>query len=297
MQVQFTCECGQVLRADVGQGGGTVQCPACGKLLSLAGPAAAPYGPRGYVPPAQATTASGTAIAALVFGLCSFIPGLGVLCAPPGVACGLAVLIRKLRGKGLGIAGLVTGLCGGALQVLLGLWVYAVVVQVQQSISSTFAAIATMPAVTTANILDEDIDQALRPTADLPPDEREAARVLAEARRLFAERDAAPGNRYQCLVLYAVHRERRGAKTFEDPNDTKLEQQARDELKKAIREKLDDGFDYQSKGQFKMAADTFGEVMALVPDPNTEVHSSAEINQDLCRRLQNALTVSPDDLE
>ena len=38
MQVEFACECGQVMRAEIGADAATVRCPACGQMLTVQPP-------------------------------------------------------------------------------------------------------------------------------------------------------------------------------------------------------------------------------------------------------------------
>ena len=62
----------------------------------------------GYSPPAQ-TGSSGLAIAALVLGVCGFIPVVGILTALVGIVLGIIVLAKHRPGKGLAIGGIASG--------------------------------------------------------------------------------------------------------------------------------------------------------------------------------------------
>jgi len=287
MQVQFTCECGQVMWADIGPGGGAVQCPACGKLLNVAGTAAAPYGPAGYAPAGPPTTASGKAIAALVFGLCSFIPGLGVLCAPVAIGLGIAALVKKLDGKGMSIAGIITGVCALGVQALIGLWVYWMVMAVTSFTSRAFSTLSTMPTVkATANGLDANqIDTSLHVSVVVPLSAERAEAELKRARQLYRDRDAQPGNRYRCLEAYARHLGHKGG-DFEDPQDAANVREVRQELAGKIGAKLKEAERLQLNAQWKKAENAYAEAMELVPDANNLIHLSAEGSRQSYRMIR-----------
>jgi uncharacterized RDD family membrane protein YckC len=74
--------------------------------------------------PAQPTETAASAIASLALGICSCLLLLGPLAGIPAVVCGHVALSNmkanpRLGGKGLAIAGLVTGYLGIAWPFLL----------------------------------------------------------------------------------------------------------------------------------------------------------------------------------
>jgi hypothetical protein len=123
MQVQFQWECGQAIRMEQSEGPRSLQCPTCGKMLTVAGSA----GPlHSYVAGRAAPQpAAGLSVAAMVFGICGIVPGLGVLAGPVGVVLGIVAMVKKRRGRGLAIAGIATGAASlFTVQVLVGLYIY-----------------------------------------------------------------------------------------------------------------------------------------------------------------------------
>ena len=136
--IRFSCECGKQLRVPDESAGGHITCPVCGRDVPIpdvaeAVPASqaeqeAAYADREFGP----TQTSGKAIASLVLGLvsfvCSFFTGI------PALILGIISLVEinrshgRIKGQGLAIGGIVTGLLGGLmfLPVLLGLLLPAV---------------------------------------------------------------------------------------------------------------------------------------------------------------------------
>jgi hypothetical protein len=150
MQVQFLCECGQAIRTEQGEGPLSVQCPTCGKVLTVAG-TAGPLYPAAWraAPPPPA----GISVTAMVLGICGVVPGLGVLAAPVGIVLGIIALAKKRRGRGFAIAGIAAG-AGGLLtvQLLTGGYVLFIVMMLSRlGAMGTRMAVApmTMPAPTT----------------------------------------------------------------------------------------------------------------------------------------------------
>jgi len=78
-------------------------------------PAPAPA-PGGYGP---AQRAVGLAIAALILGLCGFIPFLGFACGLVGILLAAIALAKKTTSGGLAIGGLITGILGIGMNVAL----------------------------------------------------------------------------------------------------------------------------------------------------------------------------------
>ena len=83
---------------------------------------------RAAVPESSRPT-SGKAIAALVLGICSFIPWMGVACALAAIVLG--ALARKEtgpagqgKGSGMATAGIVLGILGLLMHIVLGLIVF-----------------------------------------------------------------------------------------------------------------------------------------------------------------------------
>ena len=71
-----------------------------------------------YMPDGQ-KKAVGIAIAALVLGICGFIPWLGLLCGLTGIILGIIALAQGTSRKGLAVAGIVTGTAGPVLMIAL----------------------------------------------------------------------------------------------------------------------------------------------------------------------------------
>ncbi|MDY7011501.1 MAG: DUF4190 domain-containing protein [Planctomycetota bacterium] len=61
----------------------------------------------------------GIAVAALVLGICGFIPWFGLLCGLVGVILGIVALAQQTSRKGLAIAGIITGVTGPVLMIAL----------------------------------------------------------------------------------------------------------------------------------------------------------------------------------
>ena len=281
MEVEFACECGQMMRADIGAGPGTVRCPACGQMLTVGVPP-----PMAYAPP-ETKRASGKAVAALVFGLCSFVPGIGLLCAPVAIALGIAVLTRKLQGKGFGIAGIATGGVGLVAQTFLALWVYMMVMLFRGMARAVAVMPATAPAIVAAQAMaDVDIDRALTLEFSRPVDDKAAEAELAEARSLYARRDEAPGHAYRSLKQFALHLAHKGAEGLEDPKDAQMCQALREELARKIRKKLDEAQRSQEQGKWQKAEAAYGELMELVPDADNPIHASAASSKQTCRMFR-----------
>jgi hypothetical protein len=279
MEVEFACECGQMMRADVGPGPGTVRCPACGRMLTVGVPP-----PGAYAPP-QTKRASGKAVAALVFGLCGFIPGIGLLSAPVGIALGIAVLVKKLQGKGFGIAGIATGGAGLVVQTFLALWVYMMVVFFTGMARAVAAMPATAPAVVAAQAMaDVDIERALTLEFSRPVNDKAAEAELAEARSLYARRDEAPGHAYRSLKHFALHLAHKGIEGPEDPKNAAMCKALRQELAGKIRRKLDEAQRFQEQGKWQKAEAAYGELMEIVPDADNPIHASAASSRETCRK-------------
>ncbi len=281
MEVEFTCECGQVMRADIGAGPGKVRCPACGQVLTVGVPQPA------YAPPARKPT-SAKAVAALVFGLCSFIPGIGLLCAPVGIGLGIAVLVKKLQGKGFGIAGIATGGVGLVAQTFLGLWVYMMVVLFTGMARTMTAMATTAPTSAAAQQLTQtDLNQALKLRFSRILDDKAAEAELAEARSLYARRDEAPGNAYRSLKHFALHLAHKGIEEPEDPKDAATCKALREELAGKIRRKLDEAERLQQRGEWRKAEGAYRELMELVPDADNVIHTIAASRKETCRMFRD----------
>lgn len=61
---------------------------------------------------APAKRAAGPALAALILGLCAFIPFLGLLCGPVALILGIVALAKKTSRRGMAIAGIALCLIG-----------------------------------------------------------------------------------------------------------------------------------------------------------------------------------------
>ncbi len=78
-----------------------------------------PMAPPPAVMPGGQKKAVGLAVAALVLGICGFIPWLGFLCGLVAVILGIVALAQQTSRKGLAIAGIITGVTGPALMIAL----------------------------------------------------------------------------------------------------------------------------------------------------------------------------------
>jgi len=81
-------------------------------------PPEAPPLPEYPAPPPRETRGKGLAIAALVCGICGFIPCFGLLPGLVGVILGIVAMAIGTRARGMAIAGLATGCAGLGLHVL-----------------------------------------------------------------------------------------------------------------------------------------------------------------------------------
>ena len=67
----------------------------------------------------QRKMAAKLAVAALVLGICGFIPILGLLCGPAGIILGIVALAKNTSRKGMATAGLITGGVGILLHMVV----------------------------------------------------------------------------------------------------------------------------------------------------------------------------------
>ena len=98
----------------------------------------------GYSPPVQKNSA-GLAIAALVLGICGFVPVLGLLAALLGIIFGGVVLATKRPGRGMAVGGLAAGIV--SLVVMVGLGVLGSLLAVR--VGQTAGQVTVLPAVQT----------------------------------------------------------------------------------------------------------------------------------------------------
>ena len=154
--IQFICPCGKRLQTKDEHAGLQIACPACGVKLTVpddtqairpasAAPieyAAAPSHPgAGARPPAErrgpATSGSGKAVASLVLGLLTFC--LPILLAIPAIILGILAIVDinrsrgRITGKGMAIAGLITGSVGNLTLILYILGLQASVTNVRNA--------------------------------------------------------------------------------------------------------------------------------------------------------------------
>ena len=78
-----------------------------------------PIPPPSAAMPGGQKKAAGIAVAALVLGICGFIPWLGLLCGLTGVILGIVALAQQTSRKGMAIAGIITGALGPVLMIAL----------------------------------------------------------------------------------------------------------------------------------------------------------------------------------
>lgn len=131
--IRFPCaQCGAAVEADDELAGKQGQCPTCGAVVAVPS-TTQPTGAAGGAPPplqgawppgALAPTAPARppgktlAVLALVFGLCGFIPALGLT----AVILAIVVLATKRPGRGMAFAGLILGVLLAAGSTTAGLW-------------------------------------------------------------------------------------------------------------------------------------------------------------------------------
>jgi hypothetical protein len=303
MQVMFTCECGQALRTEVSQAPVNVQCPSCGKMITVWPPAGVSGGAGGSRP------AGGKALAALVLGLCGLVPVIGVLAAIPAIVLGLIVLVRKLPGRGFGIAGLSVAL-GSLLTIQAGTVLYAIMIYGMYSAialrpmmvptASALAApsppptiVGDMPTEASApRLSDDEIADALAMGFDLAEDPDAAAAAIQRARQLYDAR-ALPGNRFECLRQYNLHLARRGRASFADPADAEKHRRAYDELVEAIREKYDSAEKLAGGGDWSGAGKIYESILAEVPLEDNPIHVNALAGAKRCDIMLSGDAVVP----
>ena len=303
MQVMFTCECGQALRTEAGQAPVCVQCPSCGKMITVWPPTGVAGGTGGAVP------AGPKALAALVLGLCGLLPVIGVLAAIPAIVLGLIVLVRKLPGRGFGIAGLsvavgslLTIQAGTALYAIMMYWMFASISSrpMMAPTASAWAPpgrsvtiVGDMPADASASRLSADeIADALAMGFDLAEDPDAAAAAIERARQLYDTR-ALPGNRFECLRQYDLHLARRGRASFADPADAGKHRQAYDELVEAIRGKYDSADKLAGGGDWSGAGKIYESILAEVPLEDNPIHVNALAGAKRCDIMLSGDAVVP----
>jgi len=294
VKVEFTCQCGQAIRTEIGSGERRVPCPACGRVVTLSPgvavpPPAPPVVPRVAAAGPGSQPIGGKAVAALVFGVCGFIPGLGLLCAPVGIGLGIAVLVRKLRGRGFGVAGIATGAAGLlVVQTMFGMYIF-MMVSFFRTVRGMTARAAVSAAPTTlaaaADLTDDDIAGALGEELVRVEDMVGPRRPLAEARAAYARRDAQAGSLYECVKCFRVYLAQRGLEKLEEPSDRQMLDAAQDELCEEVRRTYRQAEELETSGMWSQAAEAFGQVAEMVPDEGNEIHRSAAARQESCRDL------------
>jgi len=302
MQVMFTCQCGQALRTEAGQTPVCVQCPSCGKMITVWPPAGSAGGAGGPQP------AGGKALTALVLGLCGLVPVVGVLVAVPAIVLGLIVLVRKLPGRGFAIAGLSVAV-GSLLTIQAGTALYAIMMySMFTTISSraimapTATAWASAPPVTIVGDMPADasaprlsadeIADALAMGFDLAENPGAAAAAIKKARLLYDAR-ALPGNRFECLRQYDLHLARRGRASFADPADAEKHRQAYDELVEAIRGKYDRAEKLEEGRDWPGARKVYESILAEVPLVDNPIHVNALAGARRCDFMLSGGAVVP----
>jgi len=290
MEMEITCDCGQVIRLGPGPVPPALACPACGRVVTASPPGAAGVASPYAQPPAGgagARPASGKAMASLVFGLCSLIPGLGLICAPIAVGLGIAVLVKKLGGKGFGIAGIATGAAGLlVVQTFTAILVYGAI-SVARMARSTVASMqaAAMVQATQTTLSDDEIDESLDPNA-LGAGMSAAEPSLAALRRLYASRDDEPDSLFRCVRGLHRHLRSHAKGDFESLEDRVLLQKAEIELRRRLKEKYDRAVDLEQQLRWSEAADAFDEVILMIDDPNHPIHVNAAGHAEACRNLE-----------
>jgi prepilin-type processing-associated H-X9-DG protein len=123
MPILVTCECGKQFQAKDENVGRRFNCPNCDREVMVPKPDANPYyEPTGH--PIGPVKTSGNAIASLVLGILSVILCL-CFTGIPAIICGILGISRigksggRLEGKGLAIAGIVTGSIGTLFTLMI----------------------------------------------------------------------------------------------------------------------------------------------------------------------------------
>ena len=308
MQVMFTCQCGQALRTEAGQAPVCVQCPSCGKMITVWPPAGVSGGAGGSQP-AGLQPAGPKALAALVLGLCGLVPVIGALAAIPAIVFGLIVLVRKLPGRGFAIAGLSVAV-GSLLTIQAGTALYAIMMYGMYSAialrpmmvptispaaltSQSTTIVSAVPAEASAPRLSPDeIADALAMGFDLAEDPIAAAAAIQRARQLYDAR-ALPGNRFECLRQYNLHLARRGRASFADPADAEKHRRAYDELVEAIRGKYDSADKLAGGGDWPGARKIYESILAEVPLEDNPIHVNALAGAKRCDIMLSGDAVVP----
>lgn len=278
MQVMLTCECGQGLRTEVGQDAVCVQCPSCGKTINVFPPAGTSNAP------AQ-QKACGNAVVALVLGLCTLVPIVGIITAIPAIVLGIIVLVRKRPGRGFAIAGLCTAsvalLTIQILAVLYAIMIYTVVNTTMSMMTMPGRAMVSPPVAlsvpeesATPRLDAEDIADALLLGFEVHEDANAASASLADARRLYDSREL-PGNRFKCLREYSLHLARRGRADFADPSDRAMHDRTYDELCALVLEKYERAWQLQDDGDWAGAGKVYESIAAEVPAAENAIHINA----------------------
>jgi prepilin-type processing-associated H-X9-DG protein len=123
MPILVTCECGKQFQAKAENVGRRFNCPDCGREVVVPKPDANSYFDAPVSPIAVEAKTSGMAITSLVLGILSMV-GCVFFTGIPAIifgALGLGSINkpeRRLGGKGLAIAGIVTGTIGTVMSVL-----------------------------------------------------------------------------------------------------------------------------------------------------------------------------------
>jgi len=278
MQVMLTCECGQGLRTEIGQDAVSVQCPSCGKQINV-------FPPAGISEMPVQQKACGNAMVALVLGLCTLVPIVGIITAIPAIVLGIVVLVRKRPGRGFAIAGLSTASVS-LLTIQVGAVLYAILIY---TTITTMTSMMTMPGramvsqpvalsvpeESVADRLDaEDIADALLLGFEVHEDATAASASLAEARRLYDSREL-PGNRFKCLREYSLHLARRGRADFADPSDRARHNRVYDELLELVLEKYKRASELEAEGGWCGAANIYAAIAAEVPAEDNAIQVNA----------------------
>lgn len=268
MQVMLTCECGQGLRTDVGPTAICVQCPSCGKTITVWPPAGASDAP------AQQKVGA-NAVVALVLGLCALVPIAGILTALPAIVLGIIVLRRKRPGRGFAIAGLSTAV-GSLLTIQVGAVLYAIMIYTV--ITNTMAFMPTpgrprtLPTtalnmsgeLVTARLDAEEITAALSFGFGDYEDANAASAALAKARLLYDSREV-PGTRFECLRQFQLHLARRAGGNFADRADAEKYKRTHDELVRFVLDKYDQADLLEGGGDWLAAEKVYESITVEVP--------------------------------
>ncbi len=337
MRVQVKCSCGWEFMAEAGPVGRTLQCPECGQALSApdapgatAGPAPGapagvasqpPQSPMAPPPAGQFMDASwvspgtyvatpkppaGLAVTSMVCGIVSLlgcpccIAPLGIVIGTVAVVLGAISLAKKRGGRGMAIAGVVTGAVG--IVISLGF----LSLQLAGFPGSMFTpgagpGPATWPAATVSSggpslpgeapdlMTGDEVTEALTGPLDLP---RNAAKAEAELRMAllsYPRRGQDPLELYECVQMFRRYLARSGLSAPADAEHAEMFRTAGDELIDLVLADYRKAGQLEQDGDWAKAEKAYGKMLEYLPDGGGLVAENVRSRRDWCKyRRQKA---------